>query len=226
MCSPFTAHLRAGGRRGRVRRLPLYGNMSTMGFRRMGSSLAMNSVVIRKCSHRPPIISVCWAIGGRTVPYCCRRQKSHTHCESRLEVLGWVLDKKLLTVTMTQRVLQGWPASRLLATARQVLELTIVFHACVIRSTTGRFFCGKMLAAIGIPQVAVFLSSVCTPGRCVALGPMFHDDLEVWRWIMARGMAARGRGRLSRSCVMSSLPPRPFNYFWTLLKKRSVGETS
>lgn len=64
----------------------------------------------------------------------------------------------------------------------------------------GKFTIGRLLAAVGMPQSAVFPSGVMTPHQRVTLGPMFHDDLESWRWFVRMGFDQRGE---SVSCDLS-----------------------
>lgn len=90
------------------------------------------------------------------------------------------------------RLLGEWPRSRLCATARQVAELTGFLLHVSFALRPGKFFVGCLLAAVGMPQSEVFPSRVSNPNRRVVLGPMFHDDLEFWRWFEQRGLASLG----------------------------------
>ena len=49
------------------------------------------------------------------------------------------------------------------------------------------------LAAVGIPQSTVFPTGLDNPNRRVTLGPMYHDELEFWRWFVNKGLAYRAR---------------------------------
>ena len=138
-----------------------------------------------------------------------------TDLATRLEVLGWILDTQQLTVTMPAhkqqklaRVLSEWPATRTCATTRQVSQLTgFLIHVC-FALRPGKFFVGRLLAAVGMPQSAVFPSRVSDPNRRVVLGPLFHDDLEFWRWFVAHGLASRGGSLCSPMYNIVHRPPK------------------
>lgn len=138
-----------------------------------------------------------------------------TNFETRLEVLGWVLDTEQLTISMTDRkqhrlsrLLHAWPESRAIATARQVSELTGFLMHVSFALRPGKFFVGRLLAAVGLPKAAVFVSRGSNPSRRVTLGPMFHDDIDFWRWLVQRGFAARGGHVTSPMYNIVVRPPR------------------
>lgn len=130
-------------------------------------------------------------------PRCCHRKKSHI---SSLDWKCWVgYWRQFLTVFMAERkrqkmvrVLRNWPASRLVATARQVSELTFLFMHVSFALRPGKFSWGQMLAAVGLPRAAVFPSGSRTSYRRMVLGPMFYDDFEFWRRFVEGRMTARG----------------------------------
>ena len=74
-----------------------------------------------------------------------------TDFNTRLEVVGWILDTQQLTVTMpTQKqqklasVLGEWPVTRTSATARQVSELTdFLIHVCFLPCVQANFSSGR-----------------------------------------------------------------------------------
>ena len=150
---------------------------------------------------------------GSDDPPLLSREKNTDFC-TRLEVLGWILDTQRLTVTMPahkqqklDEVLSEWPTTRTSATARQVSQLTgFLIHVC-FALRPGKLFVGRLLAAVGMPQSAVFPSRVSDPNRRVGLGPLFHDDLEFWRWFVARGLASRGGSLCSPMYNIVHRPP-------------------
>lgn len=80
--------------------------MFKIGFCCEGVSFAMGDAALRRCSRRPPITFVCWAIGNRPNSRCCHRNKSHIpHFEPRLGMLGWVefWTQSFSGVTMIER---------------------------------------------------------------------------------------------------------------------------
>lgn len=108
---------------------------------------------------------------GPSDPPLLSREKI-TDFATRREVLGWVLDTQQLTVSMTPHkrlkldsVLAAWPVSRTGATARQVSELTDFLMHVSFALRPGKFFVGRLLAAAGLPQSAVFTSGVADPNR-------------------------------------------------------------
>ena len=153
--------------------------------------------------------------GPNDPPLLSKEKKKNTNFTTRLEVLGWILDTQQLTVTMPPqkqqklgRVLREWPAPRTSATARQVSELTgFLIHVC-FALRPGKFFVGRLLAAVGMRQSAVFPSRVSDPNRRVVLGPLFHDDLEFWRWFEARGLVSRGGSLCSLMYNVVHRPPK------------------
>ena len=140
--------------------------------------------------------------------------KKITDFETRLKVLGWILDTEKLTVSMTprkleklQRMLGEWPVSRQTATVRQVSELTGFLLHVSFALRPGKFFVGQLLAAMGMPQSAAFPSGLDNPKRKVTLGPLFHNELEFWRWFVDKRLAYRG-GHFSSPMYNIIRPPK------------------
>ena len=134
--------------------------------------------------------------------------KKITDFETRLKVLGWILDTEKLTVSMTprkleklQRMLGEWPVSRQTATVRQVSELTGFLLHVSFALRPGKFFVGQLLAAVGMPQSAAFPSGLDNPSRRVSLGPLFHDELEFYRLFVDKGLDYQGGGTFRRPCT-------------------------
>lgn len=145
-----------------------------------------------------------------------------TNFEARLEVLGWVLDTQQLTILTTDRkqhklsrLLHAWPESRTFAT-RQVSELTGFLTRVSFALWPCTFFVGRLLAAVGLPKAAVFVSAVLNPSRCLTFGPMIHDDLDSWRWLVQHGFAARGGDLTSPMYNIVVRPPPPYSFFGCL----------
>ena len=49
----------------------------------------------------------------------------------------------------------------------------------------------RLLALVWMPRIAAgdhFAGRMANPGRRVALGPVFHADLEFWRWFVDKGV--------------------------------------
>lgn len=138
-----------------------------------------------------------------------------TDFATRLDVLGWTLDTQQLTITMTDtkqqklgRILAAWPATRRVATARQVAELTgFLMHVSFVLRP-GKFFVGRLLSAVGMPASSAFASQVPNPTRRVVLGPLFHDDLEFWRWFHGRGLSLRGGSLCAPMYNILDRPPK------------------
>ena len=138
-----------------------------------------------------------------------------TNWDTRLEVLGWLVDTEALTVTAPPHkrlklrlLLAEWPSTRTYASAKQVSQLGFLMHisfAVCPRS----FFVHRLLASVGMLRIAAddhFAGRMPNPGRRVALGSEFHADLEFWRWFVDKGVDARG-GVLS--APMDHLLERP-----------------
>ena len=130
-----------------------------------------------------------------------------TDWDTRLEVLGWIIDAEALTVTLPSRkrlklrsLLAEWPPSRASASARQVSKLAGFLMHVSFAVRPGLFFVPRVASGAG------FAYRMPDPGRRVALGPEFHGDLEFWRWFAADGLDARG-GTLS--APMHRLLERP-----------------
>ena len=71
----------------------------------------------------------------------------------------------------------------------------------------GKFFVGQLLAAMGMPQSAAFPSGLDNPKRKVTLGPLFHNELEFWRWFVDKRLAYRG-GHFSSPMYNIIRPPK------------------
>ena len=129
-----------------------------------------------------------------------------TDWDTRLEVLGWIVDTEALTVTLPSHkrlklrsLLAAWPASRASASAKQVSQLAGFLMHVSFAVRPGSFFVHRLLASVGMPRIAAgadFAGRMANPGRRVALGPEFHGDFELWRWFIDVGVDARG-GALS-----------------------------
>ena len=150
--------------------------------------------------------------------------KRVTNFETRLEMLGWIIDTKNLTVSMTPSKLEklhrlrgDWPVWHQTATARQQLSgLTVFLVHVSFTIRPGKFFVGRLLSGVDIPQLAAFPSGLVNPYRRVTLGVMFH----FWRWFGDKGFAYRGAHfstrmynviiRPKQNCRCSrTLPSRP-----------------
>ena len=125
-----------------------------------------------------------------------------TDWDTRLEVLGWIIDTETLTVTLPchkrlklRSLLAEWPPSRASASARQVSQLAGFLMHVSFAVRPGSFFVQRLLASAGMPRIAAgedFAFRVANPGRRIALRPEFHGDLEFWRWFVDEGFDARG----------------------------------
>ena len=107
-------------------------------------------------------------------------------------------------------LLAEWPPSRASASARQVSKLAGFLMHISFAVRLGLFFVQRLLASVGLPRVASgagFAFRMPDPGRCVALGPEFHGDLEFWRWFAAEGLDTRG-GTLSAVYRLLERPAR------------------
>ena len=54
----------------------------------------------------------------------------------------------------------------------------------------------------------MFPSRVSDPNRRVVLGPLFHDDLEFWRWFEAQGLTPCGGSLCSWMYNIVQRPPK------------------
>ena len=138
-----------------------------------------------------------------------------TNFETRLEVLGWILDAEKLTVSMTLRKLEKlrrylgeWPVSRQTATVREVSGLTSFLLHVSFAMRPWKFFVSQLMAAVGMPQSATFLSGLDNPNRRVMLGPLFHGELDFWRWFVDKELAYRGGHFSSPMYNVIIRPPR------------------
>ena len=92
-----------------------------------------------------------------------------------------------------QRVLEVRPISCQTATARHVSGLTGFLWYVSFALRPGKILVGHLLAAVGMPQSAAFLSGLENPNKRVTLGPIFHDVLDFRRWFVDKRLAYRGR---------------------------------
>ena len=125
-----------------------------------------------------------------------------TNWDTRVEVLGWLVDTEALTVTSPPHkrlkprlFLAEWPPTRTYASAKQVSQLAGFIMHISFAVRPGSFFVNRPLASVGMPRIAAgdhFAGRMANPGRRVALGPEFHADLEFWRWFVDKGADARG----------------------------------
>ena len=101
-----------------------------------------------------------------------------------------------------------WPPSRASASAKQVSKLVCFLMHVSFTVRPGVFFVQRMLASVVTPGIAAgagLARRTANPGRCAALGPEFHGELELWRWLVAEGLDVQG-GTLS--APMFHLPER------------------
>lgn len=84
-----------------------------------------------------------------------------------------------------------------------------------------KFFVDRLLAAVGMPKSAVFPSGVVNPRRHVTCGPMFHADLDFWRWLAANGLDASGE--CFSSPMYNIIIRRPSITMFSDASKRAVG---
>ena len=84
-----------------------------------------------------------------------------TNWDTRLEVLGWIIDTEALTVTLPSRnrlklrsLLAEWPPSHPSASARQVFKLGGFLMHISFAVRPGLFFVQRLLASVGMPRVA------------------------------------------------------------------------
>ena len=130
-----------------------------------------------------------------------------TDWDTRLAVLGWIIDTEALTVTfaVTQAPQAAFAPRRVapvscICFCEAGVQARGFSHAYLVRGASGIvFFVQRLLASVGVPHVASgagYAYRMPEPGRRVALGPEFHGDLELLRWFAAEGLDARG-GTLS-----------------------------
>ena len=129
-----------------------------------------------------------------------------TNWDTRLNVLGWIIDTETLTVTLPPHkrgklceLISGWPASRASAPAKQVWMLVGFLMHVYFAVRPESFLVQRMSALVWMADIATGADFACrtaNPGRCVALGLEFHGDPDFWRWFVAEGLDVRG-GTLS-----------------------------
>lgn len=146
---------------------------------------------------------------------------------TRLEVLGWILDTDQLTISLPshkssklREILGNWPRSRAIATCKQISELTgFLFHISVV-IRPGKFFVQRLLAQANMPS-SPSASFVSLSRRRVVLGPEFHGDLEFWRWLVEAGIDKRKACRVAPMYRMVARPP--FRTLFSDASKNAVG---
>ena len=135
-------------------------------------------------------------------------KEKNTDFNTRLEVLGWILDTQQLTVTMPAqkqqklaRVLGNWPATRTSATARQVSELTgFLMHVC-FALRPGNFSWGGHWPQLGCHNLPCFRLVCPNPtaawcwGLCFTRTWIFGDGSK-------RGVLLRVAGLCVRRCTI------------------------
>ena len=124
-----------------------------------------------------------------------------TNWDTRLKVLGWLVDTEALTVTAPPHkclklrlLLAERPPTRTYASATQMSQLGGFLMQIYFAVRPGSFFVHRLLASVRMPRIAAsdhFAGRMANPGRRVALGPEFHADLEFWRWFVDKGVDAR-----------------------------------
>ena len=79
-----------------------------------------------------------------------------TNWDTRLEVLGWIINTEALTVTLSSHkrlklrsLLAEWPRSRASASARQVSKLAGFLRHISLAVRPGLFFVQRLLACFG-----------------------------------------------------------------------------
>ena len=137
--------------------------------------------------------------------------KTITNCDTRLEVLGYLVDTEALTVTspphkrLKLRLLSAeWPPTRIYASAKQVSQLAGFLMHISFAVRLGSFFVHRLLSSVGMRRIAAgdhFADRMANSGRRVGLGPDFQADLKLWRWFVDKGVDAR-RGVVGADVVV------------------------
>ena len=133
-----------------------------------------------------------------------------TSWDTRMEMLGWMIDTVAMTISVTQeRVVQlrallaQWPAERRAAPVKEVRSLLgKLLHLCeVVRP--GKFFIRRILNHLGLAPLgaggetgAGFVVGRKQRQGHVRLGREFHDDLAFWGLIIGIATGADGITRL------------------------------
>ena len=117
-----------------------------------------------------------------------------TNWDTRLEVLGWLVDTEVLTVTTPPHkrlklllLLAQWPPNRTYVSANQVSQLAGVLMHIFSAVRPRSFFVHRLLSSVGMPRFAAvdhLAGRMANQERRVAIGPEFHADLEFWRWFV------------------------------------------
>ncbi|CAB1102718.1 unnamed protein product [Ectocarpus sp. CCAP 1310/34] len=146
------------------------------------------------------------------------REKT-TSWDTRMEMLGWVIDTVALTISVSQEkvakmraMLAEWPVERRVATVTEVRSLLgKLLHLCeVVRP--GKFFVRRILNQLGLPPMkaggdagtGVMVGGKHRRGR-VRLGREFHEDLAFWRKVMAMATGPDGIVKLEAPLLCSFL---------------------
>ena len=150
---------------------------------------------------RGPCCRQRWGVRGASDPPLLSASKI-TNWDTRLEVLGWLVDTEALTVTAPPHkrlklrlLLAEWPSTRTYASAKQVSQLAGFLMHISFAVRHGSLFVHRLLASVRMPRIAAgdhFAGRMANSGRRVALGPEFHAGLEFWRWFVDKGVDARG----------------------------------
>ena len=125
------------------------------------------------------------------------REKT-TSWDTRMEMLGWMIDTESMTISVTQenvaqlRALSAeWPTDRRVATVKEVRSLLgKLLHLCeVVRP--GKFFVRRILNQLGLAPLKAgegMANGVVVGGKqrrgCGRLSREFHDDLAFWRIVV------------------------------------------
>ena len=128
-----------------------------------------------------------------------------TNWDTRLEVLGWIIDTETLTMTLPPHErgklferLAAWSASRASVSAKQVSKLVGFLMHISFAIRPGLFFVQRMLASVGMLPItagADFAGRTANPGPRVVLGSKVHRDLDFGVSSLLRG-STRGGGCL------------------------------
>ena len=158
------------------------------------------------CSRSPRTTFACWAKVEYTrydLPLISDLQI--TNWDTRLEVLGWIIDTETLTMTLPPHErgklferLAAWSASRASVSAKQVSKLVGFLMHISFAIRPGLFFVQRMLASVGMLPItagADFAGRTANPGPRVVLGSKVHRDLDFGVSSLLRG-STRGGGCL------------------------------
>ena len=144
-----------------------------------------------------------------------------TSWDTRMEMLGWMIDTVAMTISVTQEkveqlqaLLAQWPVERKVAPVKEVRSLLgRLLHLCeVVRP--GKFFIRRILNHLGLAPLKAGeeIGAGVVVGRKqrrghVRLGREFHDDLVFWRLIIEMATGADGITRLESPLYCCFLQP-------------------